>query len=80
MSDLNDELSRKQYVSANQTTVRDMLDHEMEWGPTVVVSTAAFHARIRGSVPGRGGLKQAKMLIPHPVANFVLWGASVTER
>ena len=29
-------------------------------GPRVVVSTAAFHARIRGSVPGLGGLKETK--------------------
>ena len=27
-------------------------------GPRVVVSTAAFHARVRGSVPGLGGLKE----------------------
>ena len=26
----------------------------------VVVSTAAFHARARGSVPGLGGLKETK--------------------
>ena len=25
-----------------------------------VVSTAAFHARVRGSVPGLGGLKETK--------------------
>ena len=30
-------------------------------GPRVVVSTAAFHARVRGSVPGLGGLKETKM-------------------
>ena len=35
-------------------------------GPRVVVSTAAFHARFRGSVPGLGGLKQTKMFLPHP--------------
>ena len=29
-------------------------------GPRVVVSTAAFHARVRGSVPGLGGLKKNK--------------------
>ena len=29
-------------------------------GPRVVVSTAAFHARVRGSVPGLGGLKETK--------------------
>ena len=29
-------------------------------GPRVVVNTAAFHARVRGSVPGLGGLKETK--------------------
>ena len=29
-------------------------------GPRVVVSTAAFHARVRGSFPGHGGLKETK--------------------
>ena len=29
-------------------------------GPRVVVSTAAFHARVWGSVPGFGGLKETK--------------------
>ena len=35
-------------------------------GPRVVVSTAAFHARVRGSVPGLGSLKETKMFLPHP--------------
>ena len=35
-------------------------------GPRVVVSTAAFHARVRGSVPGLGGLKETKLFLPHP--------------
>ena len=35
-------------------------------GPRVVVSTAAFHARVRGSVSGLGGLKETKMFLPHP--------------
>ena len=35
-------------------------------GPRVVVSTAAFHARVRGSVPGLGGLKETQMFLPHP--------------
>ena len=35
-------------------------------GPRVVVSTAAFHARVRGSVPGLGGLKETEMFLPHP--------------
>ena len=29
-------------------------------GPRVVVSTAAFHAGVRGSVPGLGGFKETK--------------------
>ena len=35
-------------------------------GPRVVVRTAAFHAKVRGSVPGLGGLKETKMFLPHP--------------
>ena len=33
-------------------------------GPRVVVSTAAFHARVRGSVPGLSGLKETKNVSP----------------
>ena len=33
-------------------------------GPRVVVSNAAFHARVRGSVPGLGGLKEKKVSPP----------------
>ena len=35
-------------------------------GPGVVVSTAAFHARVRSSVPGLGSLKETKLFLPHP--------------
>ena len=31
-----------------------------------MVSTAALHARVRGSVPGLGGLKETKLFLPHP--------------
>ena len=31
-----------------------------------MVSTAALHARVRGSVPGLGRLKETKMFLPHP--------------
>ena len=31
-----------------------------------MVSIAAFHARVRGSVPGLGGLKETKLFLPHP--------------
>ena len=44
-------------------------------GPRVVVSTAAFHARVRGSVPGLGGLKETKMFLPHPRVKFSIAGS-----
>ena len=37
--------------------------------PRVVVSTAAFHARVRGSVPGLGGL------LPHPRVKVSIVGS-----
>ena len=49
-------------------------------GPRVVVSTAAFHARFRGSVPDLGGLNVTKMFLPHPRVKVSIVGASVTER
>ena len=42
----------------------------MGGGPSVVVSTAAFHARARGSFPGLGGLKVTEMFLPHPLVNL----------
>ena len=44
-------------------------------GPRVVVSTAAFHARARGSVPGLGGLKEAKMFLPQPRVELSIVGS-----
>ena len=35
----------------------------------VVVSTAAFQTRVRGSFPGLGGLKETKMFLLHPLLN-----------
>ena len=48
-------------------------------GPRVVVSTAAFHARVRGSVPGLGGLKETQMFLPHPRVKVSIAG-SLRER
>ena len=31
----------------------------------IVASTAAFHARVWGSFPGLGGLKEARMFLPN---------------
>ena len=44
-------------------------------GPRVVISTAAFHARVRGSVPGLGGLKETKMFLPHPRVKVSIVGS-----
>ena len=41
----------------------------------VAVSTAAFHARVRGSVPGIGGLKETKMFFPHPRVKLSIVGS-----
>ena len=44
-------------------------------GPRVVVSTAAFHARVRGSVPSLGGLKETKLFLPHPRVKVSIVGS-----
>ena len=46
-------------------------------GPRVglVVSTAAFHARVRGPVPDLGGLKETKMFLPHPLVKLSIVGS-----
>ena len=45
-------------------------------GPRVVVSTAAFHARVQGSVPGLGSLKETKkMFLPHPRVKVSIVGS-----
>ena len=44
-------------------------------GPRVVVSTAAFHARVPGSVPGLGGFKETKMFLPHPRVKVSIVGS-----
>ena len=47
----------------------------MGGGPRVVVSTAAFHARVRGSVPGLGGFKETKIFLPHPRVKVSIVGS-----
>ena len=49
---LNDGSASKSWINVNFCTLGG--------GPRVVVSTTAFHARVRGSVPGLGGLKETK--------------------
>ena len=40
-----------------------------------MVSTAAFLARVRGSVPGLGGVKETKMFLPHPRVKVSIVGS-----
>ena len=49
--------------------------HQLGGGPRVVVSTAAFHARVRGSVPCLGGLKETKLFLPHPRVKVSIVGS-----
>ena len=49
-------------------------------GPRVVVSTAAFHARVRGSVSGLGGLKETKMFLPQSMCKIQYCGEPTLPR
>ena len=40
-----------------------------------VVSTAAFHAKVRVSVTGLSGLKETKMFLPHPRVKLSIVGS-----
>ena len=40
-----------------------------------MVSTTAFHARVRGSAPGLGGFKETKMFLPHPRVKVSIVGS-----
>ena len=40
-----------------------------------MVSTAALHARVRGSFPGLGGLKETKMFLTHPLVKLSIVGS-----
>ena len=37
--------------------------------------SAAFHARVRGSVPGLGGFKETKLFLPHPRVKVSIVGS-----
>ena len=55
--------------------IRGLVLNSRGGGPRVVVSTAAFHARVRDSVPGLGGLKETKMFPPHPRVKVSIVGS-----
>ena len=52
-----------------------VFDHSRSPGPGVVISTAALHARARGSVPGLGGLKVTIHFLPHPHVKLSIVGS-----
>ena len=67
----------REFVGSNPTS--DMMgtflrppptQGELGGGPRVVVSTVAFHARVRGSFPDLGGLHETKMFLPHPLVKL----------
>ena len=57
------------------TALCEGVPHKSGGGARVVVSTAAFHARVRGSVPGLGGFKETKMFLPHPRVKVSIVGS-----
>ena len=70
---------KSQYICLYQTRAQIVtpVEDNLIWffgggGPRVVVSTAAFHARVRGSVPGLGGLKETSI---HPRVKVSIVGS-----
>ena len=55
------ENTKKQKLPGWLLVFGHILLHFLGGGPRVVVSTAAFHTRVRGSVTGLGGLKETEM-------------------
>ena len=68
---------RHSSLYTKMAVIRQTKGHQkaMGGGPRVVVSTAAFHARVRGSVPGLGDLKETKMFLPHPCVKVSIVGS-----
>ena len=66
----------------NILVYRQMISTRQKWfkralggGTRVVVSTAAFHARVRGSIPSLGGLKETEMFLTHPRVKVSIVGS-----
>ena len=80
-------LRPQRLLSNNTVFLTDYLIHNLhntctllccnvsQWANYNTVSTAAFHARVRGSVPGLGGLKETKMFLPHPRVKVSIVGS-----
>ena len=70
-------LMSRQQADMTSTVIRSfhIFTYAKGGGPRVVVSTAAFHARVRGSVHGLGGLKETKLFLPHPRVKVSIVGS-----
>ena len=73
-SEDNNKRGWKGYTLSNHPCVTPVW-YRRGGGPRVVVSTAAFHVRVWGSVPGLGGLKDTKMFLPHPRVKLSIVGS-----
>ena len=65
-------LARRGLIELSSITRYKSSMQDMGGGTRVVVSTAAFHARVRGSAPG---LKETKMFLPHPRVKVSIVGS-----
>ena len=72
---MNNYNSQSHWIKSNVNKFTLNLMVNVGGGPRVVVSTAAFHARVRGSVPGLGGLKETKLFLPHPRVKVSIVGS-----
>ena len=68
-------LSLPVWLTCTWSTLSQLPYLQLPDRPRVVVSTAAFHARVRGSVPGLGGLKETKLFLPHPRVKVSIVGS-----
>ena len=66
---------RSRWTNIKPTLLQILVSARWAGGPRIVVSTAAFHARVRGSAPGLGGLKETKMYLPHPRVKVSIVGS-----
>ena len=72
---LNIMLYKYMCACSNKKNISNFQPPEVVGRPRVVVSTAAFHARVRGSVPGLDGLKETKLFLPHPRVKVSIVGS-----
>ena len=58
-----------------KTAIKDRCCPQSARAGALGYSTAAFHARVRGWVPGLGGFKETKLFLPHPRVKVSIVGS-----